>query len=247
MIQTLIDHDRPNVPQSSAFAVAGLDVGTVGTYHYFMAASKDGLVVYLERIPGGELVSRVSVLMRMLNVRMLVVDANPETTQAAALAGAFPGRVLLAYYPNGVIKGGNYYAVDRVKAKVDIDRARSLDVSAQDTIMQRTRFPMVAGEERELLCNQMAAMQRTTETDAQGNPVSKWIETAADHYRHAHNYMTVALDIMSSSGGSVSGIDMRPPTALETALKDDRVRMRDKLGRPVDPTELRGKVAKAPS
>lgn len=107
MIQALIGHDRPNVPQSAAHTVAGLDVGTVGTYHYFMAASKDGLVVYLERIPGGELVSRVSALMKMLNVRLLVVDANPETTQAAALAGAFPGRVLPAYYPNGVIKGGN--------------------------------------------------------------------------------------------------------------------------------------------
>jgi len=140
---------------------------------------------------------RLADLMHLFNIERLVIDALPETSKARELQKQFPGRVYLAYYPNMPMKKPTHegiFTVDRKKNAdlVNIDRTASLDVSARRVRAGQDSFCALPAELRKTLITEMCNMARGVETDAHGQPRAFWQNTGPDHFRHAHNYATVA-------------------------------------------------------
>jgi len=140
---------------------------------------------------------RLARLMEMFRVDVAVIDAQPETTKARELAAQFRGRVWLAWYPNMPTKEREVYKRDRQKRTVNIDRTASLDLSAARLRGQQDFFCAMPADLRAKFIAEMCAPQRTVQIDDHGQPQARWVETGPDHFRHAHNYMTVAAMIFS--------------------------------------------------
>jgi len=195
-------------------------------------------------------------LLSLFNVRQAIIDALPETTKAQELARAFPHRVRLAYYTNQPIKGDQPVKLYDDQARVDLDRTVTLDRSADRLILQQDGFPLLPHDDRQEFVSQMTAMMRGIEDDAHGVPVPFWREIRADHYRHAHNYATVAAGILAgitmhvsyiTQGTGTSGPVLRVPDSQQIgAQPEEKEELRDSLGRPVTSGEIRRYRSKVP-
>ena len=195
-------------------------------------------------------------LLKLHNVRVCVIDALPETTMAQALARTFRRRVLLAYYTTQPIKGGEPIKADWGQSRVDLDRTVVLDRSAERLIMERDVFCPLPHEQRKQFVEQMTAMARATEQDAQNRPRVVWQQTGPDHYRHAHSYATVAADLMAGMGSSVTilrqggpviGSQFRSPNGQQVGMRhEEEPPMLDQYGQPVDPAEIRRRRRQQP-
>ncbi|MGD9496255.1 MAG: hypothetical protein AB7Y46_08090 [Armatimonadota bacterium] len=138
---------------------------------------------------------RLARLMTLFRIDVLVIDALPETTKAQELAAQFPGRVYLAWYAAQPVKDREPIRRDPEKRVVHLDRTATLDLSAARLRGQQDFFCAMPAKLRARFIDEMCAPQRTVEVDDYGQPHAKWIETGPDHFRHAHNYMTVAAGI----------------------------------------------------
>ena len=141
-------------------------------------------------------------LMALFNVQMAVVDGAYDATKAREFAAQFPGRVWLAYYTTQPIKGDEPVRRSTKQRRLDLDRTATLDVSAQRLVMQQDSLPRCDFATHQEMVSQLTAMVRGTETGADGRPRAFWQEVRADHIRHAHNYATVAAELL---GGQEPG------------------------------------------
>lgn len=158
---------------------------------------------------------RLAQLMRLFNVETLVLDALPENSEAQRLAKQFPRRVLLAWYPNMPIKSDEPMRVNRKEAKVELDRTATLDQSARRIRLQDDTFCAMPQKLRQTFVSEMTNMVRGIEVDAHGQPRAYWQNVGPDHFRHAHNYATVAgLIEAGRSHGGYTAIEL-PTGAVE--------------------------------
>ncbi|HUS81540.1 MAG TPA: phage terminase large subunit family protein, partial [Armatimonadota bacterium] len=169
---------------------------------------------------------RMAELMVLYNIERLVLDALPETSKARELRDAFPGRVYLAYYPNqAVLKRADDSSIvlDRRDGQVDLDRTATLDQSARRVQLQQDFFCAMPARLREQVMTEMTNMVRGTEKDDHGQPRSFWAEVGPDHWRHAHNYATVAGELFRrwSGGLTITSLDLTPANAQRTVKTDD--------------------------
>lgn len=174
---------------------------------------------------------RLAQLMKLFNVEQLVIDALPETTMAQALAKQFPRRVLLAWYPNMPVKSDEPIRLNRKESKVDLDRTATLDQSARRVRLQQDSFCAMPQKLRQTFVAEMTNMVRGIEMDAHGQPCAYWQEVGPDHFRHAHNYATVAglIEVGRSRGGYI-GLDLSGALAgeHEVELKDAKTGKKEK-------------------
>lgn len=134
----------------------------------------------------------------------VVIDALPETRLARALADRFPGKVFLNYY-NVHQKGSVKWTEDEDKAdyRVEENRTESLDTShsmwAEGINVIQARSPEV-----EEFAQHLANTAKKLDIDAEtGSKRFVYIKIGPDHFRHADNYATIALNEITSKGNGI--------------------------------------------
>lgn len=132
-------------------------------------------------------------LMRQYDVRICVIDAQPEGHKAREFASRFPGRVWLCYYPDPARWSHKQPIVWKPEERVvDAHRTLTLDAMFAEVRERKVEFP------RDVMAipgfaQQMMAPVRVLEKDARGEMIAKYVEGgAADHYAHASNYDKIA-------------------------------------------------------
>ncbi len=137
-------------------------------------------------------------VMRTYQIHGCVVDKFPEQRKAKEFADRFPGYVKLCYYSRGVaakgitVRGADDFYEDH---QINVDRTSWLDLSLSRFQKHTIAIPYDLPDEYK---KQIKALVRVYEKDAEGNPIGRWQNTAADHYGHAHNYAEIALPLAAS-------------------------------------------------
>ena len=215
ILEACTDWDRPAADSAiSTRTFLGADPGRVIHYQIGQFGPK-GTHVFL-RIGEAKTWEDLAAVMEVYRVRLAVVDGAYDPTKAQEFARKFKNRVWLSYYAPAEVKGE---PIRRSKeyGYLNVDRTVSLDNSANRLIMGDDRFPKFADErDRAAWVSQMTAMVRGVKQAADGSIEFFWQETRPDHYRHAHNYATVAATIMA--GGGDFEVHLRSPTERVTAI-----------------------------
>jgi hypothetical protein len=134
------------------------------------------------------------------NVKLTVVDSQPEGHGAHEFAARDPEHIWLAQYVASVSEPRRNYSRPRT---VHIDRTIALDATFGRFRALKVMLPCAAralgGDVREGIgeyYREMLALRRTLEQDSNGNWRSKWLDgNRPDHYAHAEVYCWLADDI----------------------------------------------------
>jgi hypothetical protein len=131
-------------------------------------------------------------LMDKFNIRMMFVDAKPETRKVKEMVEKYPNRIMAVYYPVRKFDIQNYFAFDDFKFEAFVDRTISLDYLVSDFQNELVELPSNIKQVPEFY-EQMTASIRTNVINARTKqPEAKWIERGPDHYFHAANYNRLA-------------------------------------------------------
>lgn len=153
-------------------------------------------------------------LMNEFNVVCGVIDAQPNKHSAKKFRDAHEGKIYLCYYkdnqPHEMKATHDDEEIVGTKNKeqyaVTVDRTETLDSSASDWIQGRAMlnaFPGLAENKNSKeyhWITQMVALKRDLEEDKHGNLRGVWKKTGADHWRHADNYLRLAMEIAGAEG-----------------------------------------------
>ena len=133
------------------------------------------------------------------NVRVAVIDANPERRKAYEFACRFWGHVYLCFYGRGV--NGKQITLGKEEEKtITVDRTSWLDLSLSRFRNKTIRLPFNLDREYR---EQIKIPVRIYDKDADGNPIGKYVKgMGEDHYAHARNYAEIALPLAVSVGSS---------------------------------------------
>ncbi|NJB67227.1 hypothetical protein GGQ74_000867 [Desulfobaculum xiamenense] len=172
-------------PSDRGPCVMGVDQGR--TLHVVVARRFPASVVYLGTCGDWEELDR---LMVSFNVACCVVDAQPEMRPARAFAQRHPGKVFCCFYSEQQ-RGG--YAWNEGKQVVTVNRTESLDDSQHVLLEGTVALPRVCGvvETFAAHCNNLAKKLEEREDGSRRYVYVKL--SPEDHFRHAMNYMTVAM------------------------------------------------------
>lgn len=148
-------------------------------------------------------------LMIEYNVSFCVIDPDPERRKATEFAAKFPGRVKLCFYRRGI--QGKNINVGRDETGnitddplITVDRTSWLDLSLSRFRNRTITLPADINQEYR---NHIKAQVRRYDKDPDGNPTSKYVSLAEDHYGHARNYAEIAFAFISG-GGSLQDISV---------------------------------------
>jgi hypothetical protein len=133
----------------------------------------------------------------MPKVTKAVIDALPETRAARAFAmnDRWKGKVFLNYY-NDHQKGSTKW--DEKEMIVQENRTESLDASHSHYAEKRNILPP-RSPEIEKVAKQLSNTAKKLEEDEEGSKRYVWVKLGADHYRHADNYSTIAMESASNA------------------------------------------------
>jgi hypothetical protein len=223
-----LSNDLPNgkIPDAMLWSktTMGVDVGSVFNYR-ISSTGADGHR-YVRAMGTVRNWSDLSDLIKRYNVRMCVVDSQPELHGSKAFAKKHRGKVLRAHYPTGAntLIGKLFHqpnaAEERDKQKKMLRKRKPKDADDSDTIQVNRTMAMdlvydqmaEARERWPLACltneiiEQMCAPGRVTRLDGRGEPVATWEHSMPDHYFHACVYDLVALRVLPKTiGGTIAG------------------------------------------
>jgi len=178
---------RP-VFQAAQGACMGIDVAVAGGMHYIdiSEVTADGVKVALNifQAPWED----IPKIIEKYRVRCCVIDAQPERTNARSLARMFPGRVYVAFYPEGL---KDLYVANEAKQTVLIDRSEVADMlhtRIRTGALSLPLFPKL--EEYAKHCSNIV---KTYKPDRWGLPVARYVNTGPDHFAHSSMYCEIAL------------------------------------------------------
>jgi hypothetical protein len=126
-------------------------------------------------------------ILRRYNIIIGVIDAGPESRMARRLVASFKSMFMCFYNHSS--------KVDNVNPKTKIistDRTSSLDGVKERVLLKTILLPKNARSIQGFY-NQMTSSVRIFDEERQ---VYNWVETGADHYFHAMNYMQLAYKIL---------------------------------------------------
>jgi hypothetical protein len=166
----------------------GADIGnlihcTIGRKH----PEKGAEIVYIGAFPDW---SHLDTLMRRFNVSRAVIDALPETRLSREFAKRHGGRAFCCFYSEHQ-KGG--YGWNERELTVTANRTESMDASHNEISMGNILLPAENETVHEFArhCSNVARVLQTDPDTGASRYV--YIKTGPDHYRHATNYMTMAM------------------------------------------------------
>ena len=196
MIQDAVGgHRIQEKTERTVFTTMGIDVGK--WLHVTIDEWSQGpKTVYIGKVMDFELIDE---LILKFNVNSCVIDANPERRKALELAQRFHGVVMLCLYARS-ITGRTINIHNDEDYVVSVDRTAWLDQSLGRFKDKTIRLPMDTPLEYK---EHIKASVKIYQKDANGNPVSKYINGGYDdHYGHSRNYSELAAEIGLRSGPS---------------------------------------------
>lgn len=174
----------------------GVDVGKV--LHVIIRGALtqqgDALARPLRYAGEVERFEQLNTLIKQYRVQTCVIDALPETRKAREFQAQHPdGRVWLAYYHGGQgSKKQEPVAWNGRDGVVDVDRTRSLDMTLARFVEEENTLPASIRNVRDYYAHLQAPTRVVDASRQGGQVVAHYVETGADHYAHAENYVTVA-------------------------------------------------------
>jgi len=129
--------------------------------------------------------------MRTWNIKMCVIDANPERRKAYEFAMRFKGRVFLCFYNRGL--QGKQINVNTALSTVAVDRTSWIDVALERFHSKRIALP--SNTEVEYKTHIQSLIKENFE-DENGNPMAKYIAVDDDHYAHSRTYSEIAVPLL---------------------------------------------------
>lgn len=199
LIESCIDGlRRPS--ESSADATMGIDVAPGGLNWIEIAEwwADHKTVVEARRANWDELDG----LMQCYRVRQCVIDAMPETTKAREFAIRWPGRVLLAFYPEGLKTTCQVREDDQI---VNINRTEALD-KAFNRFRNRTVILPHGLELFDTYKAHLCVPVKTYKENRLGIPIARYVCAGADHFAHAAAYNEIAGLLSPAMGGFVESV-----------------------------------------
>jgi hypothetical protein len=161
-------------------------------------------IVHMEVIPLAEGFAGLHRLMKQYKIRRAVVDASPNRHSVLEFTEAYgKGKVLYAFYTNVV----EAYKLHNTEPQVNINRGASFDallakIQTGKIHLYGTRNSV--GNEVRRFIDHMVAMKRDVIKSVTNMGVHKaevtWVNSGADHYAHAMNYLQIAVDSSVSAG-----------------------------------------------
>lgn len=145
--------------------------------------------------------SRLDALMWQFNVLTCVIDAAPEERMAKAFADRHKGRVFRCYY--GEAKKGVPIAFDPPQGKsegtyvVRADRTVALDMDRDRFMAGQVGMPAYSEVVETFMRHCEVSFRQPVYQQVEGSDVRvvqkyEWVETGADHFRHASTYELLA-------------------------------------------------------
>lgn len=135
-------------------------------------------------------------LMERFGVSRCVVDALPETRNARALAERHKGKVYLCYYSEHQ-KGS--YKWNEKELTVAVNRTESLDASHNQVMNGQLIIPRESDIVREFAKHLHSVAKKLEEDTETGSKRYLYVRLGEDHFRHAFNYQTIAMDFAKGS------------------------------------------------
>lgn len=143
-------------------------------------------------------------LMREYNVRMAVVDAEPELRDSMDFCNQHRGRAKRAFYPpNDTALRGNLYHEKKDLPNLNINRTMAMDDLYGDISRAAEVWPAQFAMDPEIIAH-MEAPTRVTITDEKGERKHSWVHTTPDHFFHASVYDSLARKILPK------GVEFKP-------------------------------------
>jgi hypothetical protein len=199
----------------------GVDVGE--RLHFRISSLADDSRRYVRRMGFVKSWAELAELMDFYNVRMCVIDANPDTISSRAFSDKFPSRVHLAYYPDSKAMGVDLYQLPsqsqpedhwarrahedesgRRRDTVKINRTYAMDLVYETVAAKREGWPLEVTSDPDVR-KQMCAPQRIVELVG-NNDRAAWTHPSEDHYFHCCVYDIIAARLPYTRMAGVSSL-----------------------------------------
>jgi hypothetical protein len=180
--------DKPIAERDDGPCYLGADVGNlihcvIGRKNPLIRAQ----IVYIGAFPDWPY---LNTLMRRFHVQRAVIDAMPEIRLSREFARSQGGKAYGCFYSEHQ-KGS--YAWNEKERTVTANRTESMDASHNEISAGNVMLPAECETVHEF-ARHCANVARVLQTDPDtGASRYAYIKTGPDHYRHAFNYMTMAL------------------------------------------------------
>ncbi len=129
-------------------------------------------------------------LMESFRVARCVIDGQPETREARKFAKRFPGRVFLCRYNDNQ---RNDYAWNEKEYTVSVNRTESMDAAHEALSGGKVILPRQCEPVDAFATHAQNTARKLEEDEESGSKVYVWVKTGPDHYRHAFNYLCIAM------------------------------------------------------
>lgn len=134
--------------------------------------------------------SELDRLLKIFNVSRAVVDGLPEMRNARAFAERHRGKIFLNFYSDHQ-KGA--YAWNEGALTVSSNRTESLDASHNDILGQHIHLPKECDVVREFAQHCHNVAKKLEEDEETGSKRYVYVKLGVDHFRHAYNYLMMAM------------------------------------------------------
>lgn len=191
----------------------GVDVGA--RFHYRVSATGPDGARVVRAMGSVASWAELDQLMEAHQVRQCVVDALPELHACDAWARRWRGRVVRAFYPNG-LEGQLFRAVEALHdeagrpipgtERVQINRTMAMDTVLARVAGAQERWPAAIAQDPEIIAHLTAPVRVTVRGD-DGQERASWVHAAPDHLFHACVYDLVAAAALprAAAGGLAQG------------------------------------------
>jgi hypothetical protein len=204
-------------PNAATGCVAGLDIGK--TSWFLVGKPLDAKrvdIIHAEKIKQDDdnyLVTRALDLLKWYGVQRLVIDAGPDFTSVTQIiAQAYVDQVFGCYYVRSSKKNLSNMDVKMAEQIVTASKVGTFDEAAKAVNKGLVRFANMP--EKETIISHLTSMKRVSHKNSQSEMVTAWVNTGADHYANALNYLCIAIQLgvfISSQAGPA------PPPTISTA------------------------------
>lgn len=198
----------------------GVDIGA--RLHFRVASEDQQGNVCVREMGSVDEWSDLDKLMLRYQIRLALVDAEPELHDAIDFCKRFRGRAKRAFYPTnaGALKGILLHE-KKDTFDVQINRTMAMDRVYGNLTLARERWPKEIAFDPEVI-DHMKAPTRVKISDATGQQHYTWIHTTPDHLYHACVYDTVARELLpkaSSHAPAVGGERQQLQEVLRHAIR----------------------------
>lgn len=135
----------------------------------------------------------IEYIMKKYDIKLLVIDKNPETSSVMKLIEMFPGRVFAATYPSKNFTIDNYIMWDDIIKEVKVDRTISLDYLVGDIQNERIELPENISFIDDFYEQMCSAVRVSVKNNKTGEVTARWVEEKSDHFFHTLNYNRLAI------------------------------------------------------